>query len=63
KRQEFVPFYQPVVNVNTGKVEGFEALLRWKHKGDTICPSTFIEYAEKKRNYSSHYRAVNGAGH
>lgn len=48
KRQEFVPFYQPVVNVNTGKVEGFEALLRWKHKGDTICPSTFIEYAEKK---------------
>lgn len=48
KRREFVPFYQPVVDASTDKVVGFEALLRWQHKGDTICPSTFIDYAEKK---------------
>ncbi|MDA1381969.1 EAL domain-containing protein [Plesiomonas shigelloides subsp. oncorhynchi] len=36
------------MDASTDKVVGFEALLRWQHKGDTICPSTFIDYAEKK---------------
>ncbi len=40
--------YQPVVNLETGKTVGFEALMRWQHpqKG-AISPNDFIPVAEK----------------
>ena len=41
-------FYQPQVQISTGKVIGFEALLRWQH--DTlgwISPAEFIPVAEQ----------------
>ena len=28
---QIVPFFQPVVNLATGKIEGFEVLARWQH--------------------------------
>jgi diguanylate cyclase (GGDEF)-like protein/PAS domain S-box-containing protein len=31
-----VPFYQPKVDLKTGEIAGFEALLRWKHPGKGI---------------------------
>jgi EAL domain-containing protein (putative c-di-GMP-specific phosphodiesterase class I) len=39
--------YQPQVNIQTGEVDGFESLLRWKHQvhGD-VSPSKFIPIAE-----------------
>jgi predicted signal transduction protein with EAL and GGDEF domain len=39
--------YQPLVNFQTGRVAGFEALARWEHDGDPIPPSEFIPVAEE----------------
>jgi diguanylate cyclase (GGDEF)-like protein len=39
--------YQPVIELNTGRVSGFEALARWREDGVDIPPSTFIPVAEE----------------
>jgi len=45
---QFVLNYQPIVSLSTGKIAGFEALVRWQHpvKG-TISPGQFIPVAEE----------------
>lgn len=46
-QKEFKPFYQPIVDLSTGKVAGCEVLVRWeKRDGKMVPPSVFIEYAE-----------------
>ncbi len=41
-------FYQPQVQITTGKLVGFEALLRWRHKSlGWISPAEFIPVAEQ----------------
>jgi len=44
---EFVLYYQPKIHINTGKIIGAEALIRWHHpdKG-IIYPDQFISIAE-----------------
>ena len=47
ERQEFMLEYQPKINLNTGRISGAEALLRWKHPTDAaILPDRFIGVAE-----------------
>jgi len=45
---EIVPWYQPIVNLKSGTVVGFEALARWvKPDGQVLVPSAFIPRAEE----------------
>ncbi len=45
---EFVPFYQPKYDINTGEILGAEALVRWiKKDGQSIPPSEFLPYFEQ----------------
>ena len=44
---EIKPYYQPVVNLMTGRVSGCEVLCRWEMRdGSVRGPGSFIEYAE-----------------
>ncbi|QEE20997.1 EAL domain-containing protein [Youhaiella tibetensis] len=44
---EIKPYYQPVVNLATGKIAGCEVLCRWeKRNGQIVPPGSFIDYAE-----------------
>ncbi|MBD2198545.1 MULTISPECIES: two-component system response regulator [Calothrix] len=47
-RQEFIVYYQPIVSLLTGKIAGFEALVRWQHPiRGLILPAEFIPVAEE----------------
>jgi diguanylate cyclase (GGDEF)-like protein len=44
---EFVPFYQPQMDLETGKLIGFEVLARWQHKVKGLLePAEFMTVAE-----------------
>jgi diguanylate cyclase (GGDEF)-like protein len=48
QRQQFSVHYQPIFSLETNKILGFEALLRWQHPTyGNIPPSTFIPIAEE----------------
>jgi diguanylate cyclase (GGDEF)-like protein len=45
---EFELYYQPVVNLASNEVSGFEALIRWNHpQHGLVSPGTFIPLAEE----------------
>ncbi len=47
KREEFVPYFQPVMNIDTGRIEGCEMLVRWiRPDGTTVSPGAFMSYCE-----------------
>jgi diguanylate cyclase (GGDEF)-like protein len=47
-RDQLKLFYQPLINLKTGEVAGFEALARWDHEDrGEISPTEFIPVAEE----------------
>ena len=47
-RQEFLLYYQPVVSLQSGRIVGFEALLRWQHpERGLISPGESLPVAEE----------------
>ncbi|MEK7668539.1 MAG: EAL domain-containing protein [Gemmatimonadota bacterium] len=48
ERKEFRVHYQPIVSLQTGRIEAFEALARWEHPTrGLVPPAEFIALAEK----------------
>ncbi|MGM8060477.1 EAL domain-containing protein [Vogesella indigofera] len=47
-RHELVPYYQAIVDSHSGKLAGFETLVRWHHpQRGLIAPSVFLPMAEE----------------
>lgn len=48
QKREFELYYQPQINLSTGKLIGLEALLRWRHPSlGFISPASFVPVAEQ----------------
>lgn len=48
EREEFHVNYQPIVSLQSGRISGFEALVRWHHpERGVILPSEFVAFAEE----------------
>lgn len=47
-RNEFEPYFQPLVRLSDGAVQGYEALLRWNHpERGMLAPGAFLGVAEE----------------
>jgi diguanylate cyclase len=48
EREEIIVFYQPIVEIDSQHIVGFEALVRWiKQDGTVVRPDEFIKLAEE----------------
>jgi diguanylate cyclase (GGDEF)-like protein/PAS domain S-box-containing protein len=46
-RHEFLPYYQPIVDLGSGNLVGFEALIRWKRGNEVVEPGGFLSVIEE----------------
>src|SRR5262249_40794000 len=48
ERHEFLPYFQPIIDLRSGLLAGFEALLRWRHpERGIISPADFMPIVEE----------------
>lgn len=49
ERREMVPYFQPIVDLDTGRVVGYEAMARWRHEErGLLTPDAFVPMAEER---------------
>jgi diguanylate cyclase (GGDEF)-like protein/PAS domain S-box-containing protein len=49
RARRFIPYYQPLVELKTKRITGFEALLRWQHpEQGVVSPRKFLDVAEER---------------
>jgi len=47
-RSEFEPVFQPILDLDSGQIAGYEALLRWRHpQRGLLAPADFLTQAEE----------------
>jgi diguanylate cyclase (GGDEF)-like protein/PAS domain S-box-containing protein len=44
---EFASWFQPIVSMDTGRVAGYESLVRWVRPGEVVMPGAFLQVAER----------------
>lgn len=49
KQDNILVYYQPKYDAITSKINGSEALARWKHQGEIISPAKFISLLEETK--------------
>jgi len=55
QHDEFEPYFQPIIRLETEEVVGYEALLRWNHPHrGVLCPADFLRIAQD----SGHIEAI-----
>jgi diguanylate cyclase (GGDEF)-like protein/PAS domain S-box-containing protein len=47
QERQFVLHYQPILDLESGRIVAFEALIRWDHLGRLVPPADFIPVAEE----------------
>ncbi|XFA98679.1 EAL domain-containing protein [Candidatus Izemoplasma sp. B36] len=47
KQNKLIPYYQPIINLDAKKIEGFEVLSRWLYKGEIRTAAMFIPIVKK----------------
>lgn len=52
KEDRFVPYYQPIIDNKTGRIESYEALIRLVEENIVISPVKFLEIAKYASLYS-----------
>lgn len=50
---QIIPYYQPIINISTGKVDGFESLARWQHPEKGILSPVVFDSALGDREISA----------
>ncbi len=47
RKNKLIPYYQPIINIETGLIDGFEVLSRWLYKGEIRSAALFISVVKK----------------
>ena len=60
---QFIPYYQPVIDLRSGAIVGAEVLMRWrKRDGSIVPPAMFIPLAEILRPDPRHDQGADDRG-
>ncbi len=51
ENRAIVPYFQPILNLKTGEIEKYEALVRMIDGDNVIAPGGFLHVAKQSRNY------------